>query len=756
MKIAFIFSLALCGRYFDFKELETSSRGITGSELACLEIAKEMVRRRNDVSLFIAQSLDIEEIYGIKLYTTEKLNIIDSSWDAVCAFNEPDILKNIPAGPIRIVNQQWNDFKYCQEGFEEFVDVFTSPSEHHKNYIKNLTKAPEKWQVVNNGCNPEDYTEKERIPGSVIWASSPDRGLHVLLGCWNKIKKEVPEANLKLFYNCNYDIFDKIGGKIAHRMQYIKNAVEKLKPLDVIQVGSVSREQITEAMNTSMVLGYTCDTVTFTESFSVTTMEACAAGVLPLITSEDAFRSLYGEAVPMVDLPINLDEYANLVIKGLKDELWRKEITIKCKEFANKYTWKNSADQFENIINTKKKVSSSSSSSSSSSITSCEKLKIAFVYGPHNFSNSITDGFDFNNIYDDPRGLTGSEYGCFRVAEELSKNHEVHLYTFYKKEIPDYYENIKLHKYEDINNDFYDSVISWNHPNDLKNISLKTAKIVSFQINDFVFCEPEVKDYIDLWVAPSECNIQHLSEINYQNYVLDHKKWIVIPDGCDPDRFTFDEKIPGRVIWASSPDRGLHCLLGCWSKIKKEVPHASLRIFYKLQEWIDNNLISISDIVHSGRCSEVGKKMYYRMLYINNFIKQLEKNKYLDVEFCDSISKNEINKQMSQAEVLAFFCDTMAYTEGFSMSLMEGCAARSCPISSPVDALGSIYGNHIPMTSDDKEYTEFVIKALKDKEFRDTVNEKAHNLSLQYQWKDIAKQYEKAIVEQVKFKKATY
>jgi len=743
MKIAFIFNLALCGRFFNFKELETSSRGITGSELACIEIAKEMVKRGHKVSLFLGQQVDIDEIYGIKLYSIDKLNIIDNTWNAVCAFNEPDILRDIPAGPLRIVNQQWNDFNYCQSGFEDFVDVFTSPSEHHKNYIKNLTKTPEKWKVVNNGCNPSDYIEKERIPGSVIWASSPDRGLHNLLGCWSKIKKEVPEANLKLFYNCNYEVFDRIGGKIAHRMQYIKYAVEKLKSLDVIQVGSVSRQQIIEAMNTSMVLGYTCDTVSFTESFSVTTMEACAAGCLPIITEADAFRDLYGEALSMVKLPINLDEYANLVIKGLKDELWRSETVKKCKEFANKYTWKHSADQFEDII----------TNTNTNTILMNEKLKIAFVYGPYNFADPVNNTFDFKDIYNDPRGLTGSEYGCFRVAEELSQKHDVELYTCFNYK-PKCWGNVKVYDlFENKNNiNNCNAVISWNHPQDLKDLSQKVVKITSFQINDFSLFNDCNVDFMDLWISPSQSQYNHLKSLNYFNYKVEDKKWVIIPDGCDPDKFIHDEKIPGRVIWASSPDRGLHHILSCWSKIKKEVPYASLKIFYKLKPWlsffIDNPNIDLQNISI--------KKSYYRALYINEYMNKLKNNKNLDIEICNSVSKNQMHKEMSKAEVLAFFCDTVAYTEGFSMSLMEGCAAKSCPISCPTDALGSIYGNTIPMTLDNDEYTNLVIKSLKDKEFRDSVNEKAYNFSLQYQWKDIAKQYEKAIIEQVNFKRALY
>ena len=38
--------------------------------------------------------------------------------------------------------------------------------------------------------------------------------------------------------------------------------------------------------------------------------------------------------------------------------------------------------------------------------------------------------------------------------------------------------------------------------------------------------------------------------------------------------------MPGRVIWCSSADRGLHWLLSQWPKIKEAVPYASLKVFY--------------------------------------------------------------------------------------------------------------------------------------------------------------------------------
>lgn len=736
MKIAFIFgSISLGGRDIDFSNIETDSRGLTGSELACIQIAREMAKKNHDVSLFIAQLVNIESFDNVKLYSLDKISIIDDSFDAIYSFNEPDIFRQINSNALKLVNQQWNDFGYCQPGFEELVDVFTSPSAHHLEYIKNHTKTPEKWVIVNNGCEPSWYFDIFKIPGSVIWASSPDRGLHNLLQAWPKIKKEVPEANLKLFYNCNYDHFDRIGGKIAHRMQYIKYAVEKLTPLNVQQIGSVSRKQMAEEISKSMILGFSCDTVSYTEGFSVTTMEGCAGECLPIISSCDSLGSIYGEHVPTVNLPINIEEYANLVIRGLTDDIWRDKYIKKAKSLALQYTWKNSAEQLENIICNKKKLQISAGK---------ERLKIAVVYGPYNYFDPINEQFDWDNVYDKKNGLTGSDYGCLRVAEELSKEHDVSFYTPYKGQ-PRKWNNIDIYDFfhKKAIDETFNACISWNHPQDLDELPDKIAKIASLQINDFCFFNGKNVDYIDLWVSPSQSHLNHISSLNHFTYKVDPKRWTIIPDGCDPDKFTHNEKVSGRVIWASSPDRGLHRLFSIWAQIKKQVPHAHLKVFYKLKPWLDC-FLNKRDLNNNSLL-----KSHNRALFINEYIKNIQSNKFLDVEICDSISKTKMNKEMSQAEVLAFFCDTVQYTEGFSMTTMESCAAKACPIITPVDALESIYGGILPIASNEQDYIDLIIKALTDKEFRDSVNEKAYNFSLKYSWENIAKQYEQAIIETI-------
>ena len=129
-------------------------------------------------------------------------------------------------------------------------------------------------------------------------------------------------------------------------------AMKRLKPFGVEAIGSISRERMASELSEAMVLGYPCSTIAFTEGFSVSILESCAAGVFPIISSVDCLGSIYGGVVPMVESPVekHMDEFTNLVIRGLTDEPFRKETIAKCKEFANKHTWAEATKKLEKIV----------------------------------------------------------------------------------------------------------------------------------------------------------------------------------------------------------------------------------------------------------------------------------------------------------------------------------------------------------------------------------------------------------------------
>jgi glycosyltransferase involved in cell wall biosynthesis len=363
MKIAFIYGPFSVGyRPIDFSVLESSPRGLTGSEMSCFAIARAMAARGHEVSLFVHQpdGASVERIWrGVRVYSLDKLG--DHSFDAVYSWNEPDVLRGIPKGPERLVNQQLNDFSYCKPGFDEFVDIYTSPSEAHLEFIRGMTPDPLKWTVLRNGCDPSIYSKGKRVPGRVIWASSADRGLHLLLQAWPDIKRAVPHASLRAFYNFNYSAVEGYEDEpdrdpqileIAQRVRYIKYAIDKLKDFDVQHVGSVSRARLVDEMNQAVVLGYPCETIRYSEGFSMTLMEACVAGVIPVTSDIDALGDIYGDAVPMVKSPVSerLDEFTSLVVRALTDKDWRVEVRKKTKALAAQHTWDKLAQRLEQIL----------------------------------------------------------------------------------------------------------------------------------------------------------------------------------------------------------------------------------------------------------------------------------------------------------------------------------------------------------------------------------------------------------------------
>jgi glycosyltransferase involved in cell wall biosynthesis len=373
MRIAFLYGkFSLGARPFDFDALYTAPRGLTGSELSCIEYARAMAARGHDVLLIVGQPLEPRTWYGVNVSPLVDPNAV-ADYDAVLSWNEPNLVFEVPPGPLRVVNQQLNDFAYCRPGWEGVVDLVTSPSARHLEYLKHQAPSVADWAVLPNGCDPTLYEldddARRTVAGRVVWASSADRGLHRLLEMWPRIKRAVPHATLRCFYHfepAHFDDYEQIGPnvhpdllEIAQRKRYVRYAMEKLSAggWGVEHVGSVSRHRMAEEWERAEVLAYPCDTIRFTEGFSVTTLEACASGALPVITDTDALGQIYGDVAPMTKLSDSdrFDaqaqiHFSDLVIEGLTNHEWRRAHVARCRALAVEHSWGILAERLENIL----------------------------------------------------------------------------------------------------------------------------------------------------------------------------------------------------------------------------------------------------------------------------------------------------------------------------------------------------------------------------------------------------------------------
>lgn len=324
--------------------------------------------------------------------------------------------------------------------------------------------------------------------------------------------------------------------------------------------------------------------------------------------------------------------------------------------------------------------------------------------------------------------MSGSDLGGHRMAQEAQKlGHDVTLFTFHAEgtELPDTWEGLRIRHYDRRFEESWDAAVAWNVGDALHGMNAR-LKAVSCQINT-VLGRPG--DTVDLWLSPSESHRQRLKNHH-------PAPWEVVPDGCDLEPFDMlfangFQKVPGRVVWTSSPDRGLHWLLQEWPMIKAAVPHASLRVFYRLKPWLDH--FRAPPTLQEASIQE----QHRRALYIEAAMPRLAN---MGVEFFDSVSRVQIAQEVAAAECFAYSADTVIWSEGFSCSTVESCAARACPIITNVDAFPEIYGGTLPMvdlplSKNAPKFRELVIRALTDIDFRNGVNQKARELAEKFTWR---------------------
>jgi hypothetical protein len=368
MKIAILLgAMSVGNRPLNFKNIWTNKRGLTGTDLSTIMIAKELQKIGNDVSLFTIHTSDISikqpDWENIKLYHYDERFNIDDSFDAIISINEPDSLRGISSCAFKICWEFLNDFNFCQDGFDNFVDLWLSPSQMLLDYLVDLGNLNKnKWKVLPLGCDPTLYEDK-RIPGRVIWTSSADRGLHWLLQEWPKIKSAVPYATLKVFYHFDFDHLINLEPhqpgaapriiEMAQRLRYIRENIKKLKPLGVEHVGSVSRVDLAKEISEASVFAYCTDTVSFSEGFSVSTLENLAGFTVPIVTDVDCLGSVYKDSgAIIINSPVrdNLDKFVQAIIMGLTNKKFANEVIDKCRIFAYKHSWSKIALKMQNII----------------------------------------------------------------------------------------------------------------------------------------------------------------------------------------------------------------------------------------------------------------------------------------------------------------------------------------------------------------------------------------------------------------------
>ncbi len=139
----------------------------------------------------------------------------------------------------------------------------------------------EKFMVSANGIEPNLFKKNTgRDPYRLIYTSSYDRGLECLLEMFPYVKKEIPQAELHVFYG--WDLWDRMHSDNPTMRAKKNRILQLLEQPGVYEHGRIPQRQIIEEYFKAGVWAYPTE---FGEISCITAMKSQAAGCIPVTTN---------------------------------------------------------------------------------------------------------------------------------------------------------------------------------------------------------------------------------------------------------------------------------------------------------------------------------------------------------------------------------------------------------------------------------------------------------------------------------------
>jgi glycosyltransferase involved in cell wall biosynthesis len=311
------------------------SKGIGGSEEAVIKIADELSKLGYKVVVYGKPGADRGIHKGVTYLHSHEINLKDNfnifiCWRMPSVFNTPIKAKK----KFLWLHDVHNPNEFTPKILNNLDKVIVL-SKYHRSLFPNIPE--EKIFYSSNGINKEDYTGKsKKNPHKLIYTSCPSRGLEYLLDWWKDIKKEVPQAELHVFYG--FDNFLKGWSGNPEKMNWVEQMKQKLIQPGIIFHGRQPQDVVVNHTLEANIWAYPTE---FPEISCITAMKMQACGVIPITSGYAAL-----EETQQYGIKTEIPKIKETVIKTLKDNTFnREEMTSWARENFN---WKKVAQAWIN------------------------------------------------------------------------------------------------------------------------------------------------------------------------------------------------------------------------------------------------------------------------------------------------------------------------------------------------------------------------------------------------------------------------
>jgi glycosyltransferase involved in cell wall biosynthesis len=117
----------------------------------------------------------------------------------------------------------------------------------------------EKIYVSTNGINSDDFVDlvSNKKPHRIIYASSYNRGLETILKQWPDIRKEIPDAELHIYYG--WEVFDQfVNQGLIQEDGWKSRMVELMRQDGVKEHGRIGHKELLKEYCKAAIFAYPC------------------------------------------------------------------------------------------------------------------------------------------------------------------------------------------------------------------------------------------------------------------------------------------------------------------------------------------------------------------------------------------------------------------------------------------------------------------------------------------------------------------
>lgn len=246
------------------------------------------------------------------------------------------------------------------------VDAFPVFCAKHAELLQKLrpTIKPEQCHYTGLGIDLAEYrqaTDEVKIPGRIMYANDPARGLFYVLDIFDKLRQRVPDATLHVGYDFDRGLKSRAWehSQMAQLLWECKRRIEQTP--GVANLGAVSRKRIVYEQASCQVHVMPSDPPNVgTQIWGMTQMECAAAGAALVLSDVEAFPEVFGEGAtilpvvgrfhPAIERRIDAADYAEVVAELMTDgDKWKAE-SKRARELAAKNTWSEVARRWDEML----------------------------------------------------------------------------------------------------------------------------------------------------------------------------------------------------------------------------------------------------------------------------------------------------------------------------------------------------------------------------------------------------------------------